>query len=86
MENEIIYVEDPRMVLDYCRKNVEEQAMLKIIADEFIELAGKCGAEIMTKAKVNADIKMLVSELNKRNRNGETIVIDTVHIRRGNDD
>lgn len=39
MKNEIIYEEDPRVVFDYCRRNTEEQAMMKIIADEFLNLA-----------------------------------------------
>jgi len=77
MENEIIYVEDPRMIADYCRWNMEEQVMLAYICEELKELAGKGGGEIATKAKTNADIRMLIEEFNKRNLNNNTIVFDS---------
>lgn len=80
MGNEIIYGEDPRVAFDYCRWNVEEQVMLKfiadlkIIADKFPNLPENCGMEIMTEEKV----KMLISEINKKNRNKDVIVLDTI--------
>lgn len=85
MKNEIIiYGQDPRMVFDYCRWNTEEQAMrefvaaLKNLANEFSDnLSKNCGIGIMTEEKVKA--KMLISELNKKNRNEDVLVLDTVN-------
>lgn len=80
MGNEIIYGEDPRVAFDYCRWNVEEQVMLKfiadlkIIADKFPNLSENCGMGIMTEEKV----KMLISKINKKNRNRDVIVFDTI--------
>lgn len=84
MKNEIIiYGQDPRVVFDYCRWNIEEQAMrefivaLKNLANEFSDnLSKNCGIGIMTEEKVKE--KMLISELNKENRNGNVIVLDTI--------
>lgn len=83
MKNEIIICgQDPRTVFDYCRWNTEEQAMrefivvLKNLANEFSDnLSENCGMGIMTEEKVKE--KMLVSELNKENRNRDIIVLDT---------
>lgn len=44
-----------------------------IAYDEFLSLPGKCGTEITTEEK----IKMLISELNKRSRNRDVVIIDT---------
>lgn len=83
MENEIIYGQDPRVAFDYCRWNTEEQAMrefivaLKNLANEFSDnLSKNRGMGIMTEEKVKE--KMLVSELNKENRNRDIIVLDTI--------
>lgn len=84
MKNEIIiYGQDPRTVFDYCRWNTEEQAMrefivvLKNLANEFSDnLSENCGMGIVTEEKVKE--KMLVSELNKENRNRDVIVLDTI--------
>ena len=90
MKNEIIiYGQDPRTVFDYCRWNTEEQAaaMLKIIADSKI-IADKSpialggGMGIVTEEKV----KMLIGELNKKNRNRDVIVFDTIPERNGRHD
>lgn len=45
-----------------------------IAYDEFLSLPGNCGMEIMIEEKV----KMLISEFNKRSRNRDVIIIDTV--------
>lgn len=85
MKNEIIiYGQDPRTVFDYCRWNAEEQAMrefiveLKNFAKEFSDnLSKNCGMGVVTEEKVKAT--MLVSELNKENRNRDVvIVLDTI--------
>lgn len=46
-----------------------------IAYDEFLSLPPEnCGMEIMTEEKV----KMLISELNKRSRNRDVVIIDTI--------
>ena len=45
-----------------------------IAYDEFLSLPENCGMGMMTEEKV----KMLISELNKKNRNGDVIVFDTI--------
>lgn len=45
-----------------------------ITYDEFLSLPGKCGMEITTEEKV----KMLISEINKRSRNRDVVIIDTI--------
>ena len=50
---------------------------LKNLANEFPDnLSKNCGIGIMTEEKVKE--KMLISELNKENRNGNVIVLDTI--------
>ena len=45
------------------------------VYDEFLSLPPEnCGVGIMTEEKV----KMLISELNKRNRNRDDVIIDTI--------
>ncbi len=45
-----------------------------IAYDEFLSLPGKCDVGIMTEEKV----KMLIGEINKKSRNKDVIVIDTI--------
>lgn len=45
-----------------------------IVYDEFLSLPGKCGVGMMTEEKV----KMLISEINKRSRNRDVVIIDTI--------
>lgn len=88
MKNEIIYGQDPRVAFDYCRWNTEEQVMLKFIADlksiadKFPNLSENCGMGIVTEEKV----KMLIGEINKKNRNRDVIVLDTILERNGGHD
>ena len=45
-----------------------------IAYDVFLSLPGKCGVGTMTEEKV----KMLIGEINKKSRNKDIIVIDTI--------
>lgn len=45
-----------------------------IVYDKFLNLPENCGMGIMTEEKV----KMLISELSKKNRNGDVLVLDTI--------
>lgn len=45
-----------------------------IAYDELLSLPGKCDVGMMTEEKV----KMLISELNKKSRNRDVVILDTI--------